>query len=348
MVDCAIILEKVEIIHKDLYKYMKSKGFDIWLNNLLFKLLMSLFIENTHKSVYLSVIDCLFLFGDIILHRACLLILSLIKEEIMKCKDLVDASNLFDINLKNIEIEKFAQQLINSDFGLKSEDIRKQREEKLPKIIENIKKMSKNAKKKKINEGHCDLDWPYCAKELEELNIQHIMKYKVVERLLVENNYFDLNHNVYKLAELSNENMEKEIKNEKDEERKNTLIYGNLLVDRPTHKCGSYFSSREKILGYQFQRRSSLMNVFFEQNEKNEKDFDSRTSNSEELIEMVHNKSDFMSNVDKSFLIESVVDAQKNEEEKKDVDDGNDSDFYLIKENNDIKKEEDKNLKSKK
>ena len=58
--------------------------------------------------------------------------------------------------------------------------------------------MSKNAKKKKINEGHCDLDWPYCAKELEELNIQHIMKYKVVERLLVENNYFDLNHNVYK------------------------------------------------------------------------------------------------------------------------------------------------------
>ena len=149
MVDCAIILEKVEIIHKDLHKYMKSKGFDIWLNNLLFKLLMSLFIENTHKSVYLSVIDCLFLFGDIILHRACLLILSLIKEEIMKCKDLVDASNLFDINLKNIEIEKFAQQLIKSDFGLKYEDIRKQREEKLPKIIENIKKMRKNAKKKK-------------------------------------------------------------------------------------------------------------------------------------------------------------------------------------------------------
>ena len=202
MVDCEKKKKKVEIIHKDLHKYMKSKGFDIWLNNLLFKLLMSCFMENTHKSVYLPVIDCLFLYGDIMLHKACLLLLSLIKEEIMKCKDLVDASNLFDINLKDIEIKNFAKQLINSDFGLKGGDIRKQREEKLPKIIENIKKMSKNAKKKKITESHCDLDWPYCAKELEELNIQRIMKYKVVEKILVENNYFDLNHNVYRLAEL--------------------------------------------------------------------------------------------------------------------------------------------------
>ena len=138
-----------------------------------------------------------------------------------------------------------------------------------------------------------------------------IFKYKVVENILIENNYFDLSHNIYKLAQSSNENMEREIKNENDEERKKTLIYGNLLVERSFHKCGSYFNSREKILGYQSQRKSSLMNVFFEQNEKDEKDFESRTSNSEELIEMIHNKSDFMNNVDRSFLIESVVDSQK-------------------------------------
>ena len=136
MVDCAIILEKVEKIYKDLHKYMKSKGFDIWLNNLLFKLLMSIFIENTHKSIYLAIIDCLFIYDDIILHKACLLLLSSLKEEIMKCKDLVDASNLFDVNMKNIEIKKFAYDLIRADYGLKKNVIRKQREEKLPKIIE--------------------------------------------------------------------------------------------------------------------------------------------------------------------------------------------------------------------
>ena len=161
------------------------------------------------------------------------------------------------------------------------------------------------------------------------------MKFKVVEKILIENNYFDLSHNVYKLAELSNENMEKEIKNENDEERKKTLIYGNLLVERPLHKCDSYFSSREKILGYQSQRRSSLMNVFFEQNENKEKDLDSRTSNSEELIEMIHNKSDFMNNVDKSFLIESVIDSQKNDEE-------NDNNLNTIKDNENKKEPKEK------
>ena len=329
---------------------MKSKGFDIWLNNILFKLLMSLFIENTHKTIYLSIIDCLFIYGDIILHKACLILLNCIKEEIMKCNDLIDASNLFDINLKNIIIKNFASQLIKADYGLKKSIIRKQREEKLPKIIENIKKMSKNAKKKKIDGGNssCDLDWPYCAKVLEEPNIQSIMKYKVVDNILIENNYFDLSHNVYKLAESSFENMEREIKNENDEKRKKTLIYGNILVERPFHKCGSYFNSREKILGYQFQRKSSLMNVFFEQNEKNEKEFESRTSNSSELIEMIHNKSDFMNNVDKSFLIESVIDSQKEGENMNDdnyID--NNNKINIIKEDKGDK-EDNKRKKNKK
>ena len=329
--DCAIILEVVENRYPDLLKYMKSKGFDIWLNNLLFKLLMSLFIENTDKSIYLPIIDCLFLYGEITLHRACLLLLGLYKENIMKCKDFMEANNLFDIELKKYTNKNFASELMKADFGLKIDKIRKQRIEKLPKIIENIKKMSKNSKKNKTISGdkQCDLDWPYCAQTLQEPKIQSIMKFKVVEKILIENNYFDLSHNVYKLAESSTENMEKEIKNENDDERKKTLIYGNLLIERPYHKCGSYFSSREKILGYQSQRRSSLMNVFFEQNEKNEKDFDSRTSNSEELIEMIHNKSDFMTNVDKSFLIESVIDSPKETEENKDDDD--DNDLILVK-----------------
>ena len=328
MVDCAIILEKVEKIYKDLYKYMKTKGFDIWLNNLIFKLLMSLFIENTHKSIYLPVIDCLFLFNDIFLHKACLILLSLIREEIFKCKDIGDASNLFDLRIKDFKYENFGYELKRSDFELKIEVIRKQRKEKLPKILENIKKMRKNSKKsnKSVvkNENNCDLDWPYCYKTLQEPNVQSIMRFKIIENILIENNYFDLAHNVYKLAETSNETREKELKKENNELRKKTLIYGNLLIDRPAHKCGRQFSSRDKILGNQSQRKSSLMMVFFEQSQKNEKDMD---SNSEELMEMIHNKSEVMSDVNRSVLIESVVDLPKddNNNENKDDDDSGDS-----------------------
>ena len=57
---------------------------------------------------------------------------------------------------------------------------------------------------------------------------------------------------------------------------------------------------------------------------------------------MVHNKSDFMNNVDKSFLIESVIDSQKNDDEKSD----DDSEFVLIKENKN-KDQEDSKIKEK-
>lgn len=314
MVDCAIILENIEKKYKDLHKYMKSKGFDIWINNLLFKLLMSLFIENTHKSIYLPIIDCLILFGDIILHRACLLLFGLIKDDIMKCKNLNDAAELFDIKLKNFVYEKFVSGILKNDFGLNMNIIMRQREEKLPKIWENIKKIRKTSKTKKDGESHCDLDWPYCIKNINEPIINNAMKFKVSERILIEDNYFILNHNVYKLAQDSNENMEKALKNSNDINKKKSLIYGNLLIERSSHKCGSHYNSREKILGPQSQRKSSLMNVFFEQNGKKDPFINSRTSSSEELIEMVHNKSDFMNNMDKSFLIESVIEPPKEEE----------------------------------
>ena len=336
MIDCAIILEKVEKTYEGLYSYMKAKGFDIWLNNLLFKLLMSLFIENTHKSVYLPLIDCLFLFNNIFLHKACLILISLIREEISKCQNYGDASNLFDSKLKDFYYPKFAYELINSDFGLKIEVINKQREEKLPKILENIKKMYKNSKKLKTlkSDNFCDLDWPYCVKTIQEPNVQNIMKYKIIENILIENNYFDLSHNVNKLNDASIETREKELKKESNEVRKKTLIYGNLLMDRPKHKCEWKFSSRNKILGDQSQRKSSLMMVFFEQSEKKEKTFHSDSS---ELIEIIHNRSDVLSDVNRSVLIESVIDLPKNEEDKekdkdKENEDGNDSDSNEIKE----------------
>ena len=139
MVDSAIILEKVEKTSTSLYKFMKEKGFDIFLNNLIFKFLMTLFTENTHPSIYLSVIDCLLVSGQIILHRACLLYLSFIREDIFKCNDLGECNTLFDSRLKEIDNNKFSADLIRSDFGINMDEIEKQRKEKLPKIIESIK-----------------------------------------------------------------------------------------------------------------------------------------------------------------------------------------------------------------
>jgi hypothetical protein len=322
MVDSAIILENVEKTYKVLYKFMKEKGFDIFLNNLIFKFLMTLFTENTHPSIYLSVIDCLLLSNEIVLHKACLLYLSFIREDILKCKDLGEANNLFEFRLKEIDNNKFSYELIKSDFGLKLEIIQKQRQEKLPKIIENIKKRNQNSKKAKQikTDNVCDLDWPLCLKALQEPNVQNIMKYKTIENILIEKSYFDLSHNVKKLNEALIESNEKELKKENNEKRKKTLIFGNLLIDRQIHNCGAYFSSREKILGNQSRRQSSLMMDIFEQSEKRKKDVD---SNSSEFMEMIHNRSDQMSEIDRSVLIESIIDIPKNNEENEEDSDSN-------------------------
>ena len=49
-------------------------------------------------------------------------------------------------------------------------------------------------------------------------------------------------------------------------------------------------------------------------------------SNSEELMEMIHNKSEVLSDANRSVLIESVVDLPKDDNENNnDIDDSNDS-----------------------
>ena len=334
MVDSAIILEKVEKTSTSLYKFMKEKGFDIFLNNLIFKFLMTLFTENTHPSIYLSVIDCLLVSGQIILHRACLLYLSFIREDIFKCNDLGECNTLFDSRLKEIDNNKFSADLIRSDFGINMDEIEKQRKEKLPKIIESIKKRNNSSKKTIKSDSVCDLDWPLCVKNLQDTNVQNIMKYKTIDNILIEKIYYDLNHNVKKLHEAFIESNEKELKKENNELRKKTLIFGNLLIDRQIHKCGAYCSTREKILGSLSRRQSSLMMDIFEQSEKRKKDMD---SNSSEFMEMIHNRSDQMSDFDRSVLIESIVDIPKNNEENEE-----DTDSNKINEIKEIQKKKEK------
>ena len=343
MIDCAIILEYLERDKslKGLFKHMKSKGIDIFMNNLIFKLLMSLFIENTHKDIYLTVLDNLFLFGDIILYKACILLVYLIKDKIMECKDITDASMLFDQNLKDFNYPKFRNCLINHDFKLDMKNINKQRQEKLPKIIEKIKTIRETSKTNNSLTGKkCNLDWPYCVRNLEKPKIDNVMKFRIIEKPLIENNYFDLTHNVYKLAEnfYSNNKIEKE----NDDKKKKTIIYGNLLIERNNHECNSNYSSREEILGLNSCRRSTLMNVFFEENEKSAKN-DITTSNSEELMEFVSSKNDFMHSLDKSVLIESVIDPVR-DLENNDNENDDDNILYLKTEN----EEDEKEIKDKK
>ena len=153
----------------------------------------------------------------------------------------------------------------------------------------------------------CNIDWPYCIKLLGCTRIIDVMKYKCYEKPLIENDYFDVSHNVYKLAENGQEeqiNSRKNLENEKDELKKKTIIYGNLLIDRPYHKCDKSFSSRKNILGENSGKKSSLMGSFFESCKKDNEDSNSNMSNSEELISLMSDKNE----IDHNKFIEKFMD----------------------------------------
>ena len=295
MVDSAVILDNIKVSLNNLYHHLKKYKIDICLNNVIFKWLVTLFFENT-------------LFFE--------------EKNIMKCTNLGDASIFFDQNLRLFKHKKFSYYLLNKDFfNLNIDDINKLRAKKFPKIKENIKKINEfeNNKKRKESDTTCDIDWPYCIKLLGSTKIIDVMKYKVYEKPLIENDYFDISHNVYKLAEDGKEeqiNSLKNLENEKNEQKKKTIIYGNLLIERPYHNCDRKFSSRKDILGENSGKKSSLMGSFFESFKKKDEDQKKTLSNSEEeLINMMSYKNE----IDHNIFIENIMENNNENNEQDEI-----------------------------
>ena len=318
MVDSAVILDNIKDSLNNLYNHLKKYKIDICLNNVIFKWLVTLFFENTDESIYIPIMDSLLLFGDITLYKASILILYFAEKSITKCKNLCDASIFFDQNLRTFTHKKFNEYLLSKElFNLNIEDINKLRATKFPKIKENIRQINEfeNKKKKKESDTKCNIDWPYCIKLLGSTKIIDVMKYKCYEKPLIENDYFDVNHNVYKLAEDGKEeqiNSSKNLENEKDETKKKTIIYGNLLIERPYHKCDKSFSSRKEILGENSGKKSSLMGSFFESFKKNNiENKENITNSEEELMNIMSCKNE----IDHSTFIENIMEDKDPYEE---------------------------------
>ena len=317
MVDSAVILDNISVSLPKIYNHLKKYKIDICLNNLIFKWLVTLFFENMDETIYLPIMDSLLLFGDITLYKASVLILHFEEKEILKCDNLGDASIFFDEKIKLFSDKQFSNFLLNKEiFNLNIEDINKLRATKFPKINEGIRQMNENmnGRDKKLLDSKCNKDWPYCIELLGKTRIIDVMKYKCIEKPLIENDYYDVSHNVYGLAKNGREeqiNARKKIENEKNQKKKKTKIYGNLLMDRPCHKCDSKLSSRKKILGVNAGKKSSLMGSFFEACKKNNEESNDNVSNSEELIQLLSDKNE----IDHSKFIEKIMDNQKEKEE---------------------------------
>ena len=169
---CSIIL--TEYSNKKIMK--KLEGFEVVLNNLLYKWFISLFVENTSHETFLNIWDALMIDGNIVLLRAVSAILELLEEKIMKSEGIENLTVLFEetISKYNFPRDKLMKLLLNENIlKISMKDLEKRREIAYKKVIKTLIKTKKNEVKKiqvDINgvEIECDLDYPFCLKEFED------------------------------------------------------------------------------------------------------------------------------------------------------------------------------------
>ena len=175
MRDCSLCLKILKDTNKKIMK--KFEGFEVILNNLLYRWFISLFIENASKETFINIWDAMIFEGDIVLFRAVSAILEFLENDISHCDGMEQLTNLFEEKVCKLVLnrEKFLTALLEDNKILNIEIINNLRDDTYYKqVVSTIIKSKKNEKQKKnpldINgtEIECDLDWPFCFKEFED------------------------------------------------------------------------------------------------------------------------------------------------------------------------------------
>ena len=253
MGDCSLCLKILKETNKKIMK--KIEGFEVILNNLLYKWFISLFIENASKDTFINIWDAMIFEGNVILFRAVSAILEYLENDILRCEGMEQLTILFEEKVCKLVLnrEKFLTVLLDDSRPvLNIENINNLRDTYYKQVVSTIIKSKKNEKQKKnpldINgvEIECDLDWPFCFKEFEDddkkiekiekieisdqekeiksfelKSIQLVQTFRTNNPLLFLPSYFDTNNN-----EMKEENKITDDEDEIIKKRKLEAIFG--------------------------------------------------------------------------------------------------------------------------
>ena len=200
----------------ELFDFIQRKYYEIHITNILYKWLLSLFVEGFPEKLSLRIWDALFLNGDIILFKASLGILKLLKNEIMNVNSIEELSILFDKKIKellNPSIMIYFLLLRKFDFDIKQLYlIRIEIENQIQNSFIQKKKSSPKKKSRKITEDDI------CKCNPEE--IQNYLVLKFSEPIEIIDSYCD-----------NYDNYEKNTPNRLSIKSKNE-IWNEMLVNR--------------------------------------------------------------------------------------------------------------------
>ncbi len=285
MTDSAIMLNMIEESLPNVINHLQKFNSEIFLKNLLYKWFISLFMENMNKKICNVIFDFFLFEGNLILFKATILIIFLIKEKILNINNFSDMNNFFEKEIKNFNHQNFAEFLMkNNFFKFDMNYINKKRKEIIIRTKEQILKTFELKKLRKNNneEIQCDFDFPECLKKNSEPKINSFFIYKQINFPKIIEDFYDYRHNIKILnknrIEIENNRLKK-ISEFNDKNVIQTEIFGNLLIERQKHFCNCNRSSREEILGELNEEKITNMKLFFEEKNKNSKKIQKNLNN---------------------------------------------------------------------
>ena len=285
MTDSAIMLNMIEESLPNVINHLQKFNSEIFLKNLLYKWFISLFMENMNKKICYVIFDFFLFEGNLILFKATILIIFLIKDKILNINNFSDMNNFFEKEIKNFNHQNFAEFLMkNNFFKFDMNYINKKRKEIIIRTKEQILKTFELKKLRKNNneEIQCDFDFPECLKKNSEPKINSFFIYKQINFPKIIEDFYDYRHNIKILnknrIEIENNRLKK-ISEFNDKNVIQTEIFGNLLIERQKHFCNCNRSSREEILGELNEEKITNMKLFFEEKNKNSKKIQKNLNN---------------------------------------------------------------------
>ena len=237
MTYCSIILQILKNNDDSVFEHLDDIGASLYMNNLVYKLLLSLFIHDISEEYHLTIWDSLVLEGSIILFKATFGLFRIFSKDIMKINSIETAQKFFEEGiLQYTSFKKIIHYLIIKKYDFNMEIIRENRKKVFPKILEEIEKNGQFREIKKKEEIVCDLDWPLCAKDENfKHEIPDFFVLRKMEKISIEKDYFK-NRKDFTIHKKSNDMKLKEEK------------YAELLIERRTHTCQSQMASVTKII----------------------------------------------------------------------------------------------------
>ena len=310
MVDCASTLKVFKILQKETMTHLNKLNGKIFINNLLSQWFLSLFVHKTNMETFLTIWDAMFFEGYIVLIRAAIGILCIMKDRLLQLQTLEEVMTFFDNEIATFNQNEILSQFILDENCTISNDVVKHfRKLLLPAYVETITKSKENMPKVNNKEMDCDLDWPFCVDNFANCKINSCIVLTTTQGIEIKEDFYT--GNVKAKVDEYKEIKKKEFEN-KGKIIKKTIVdiselehlseqynvYKDLLIEREVHKCGCGKESSKDIQEQMKTKNNLFYKYYYENKDGSSKkksiassyfDFHDLKKNTQQFADIINN-----------------------------------------------------------